>query len=277
MQPDELVVSVDNNPQLADEVRRARPSLRVTLNEGTRGSCATRNVGLHQAAGEVIAFLDYDVVAEPQWLERLVQRFRDSDVMVVGGRSTPAWEGGRAPTWFPRECEFMIGCTGHLDFLATSSGDIRNPGAGNMAVRKVAFDQVGGWEPKLGRGPTKTGGEEAELCLRIKSAMPRARIVYEPSATVHHKVPRARGTLKYVFAYAYSEGIVRAMLRQYVSPHTSHPLAGERHYLRSLISSAIPSRLRRFYEPGSLPQVGVIAACAALVATGYVRGRLSYR
>jgi len=274
----EVLVVVDHNPPLAEELGKALPgAVDFCLNEGQRGTSATRNAGVARASGEVVAFLDDDAVAERDWLENLLGRFRNPNAMVVGGSSVPEWEQGAAPPWFPREYEFIFGCTGHIDLVLGEDGQVRNATGSNMAVRREVFEQLGGWTTELGRGSVKTGGEEAELCLRIRSAMPEALILYEPSALVHHKVPRQRSTLRYVFTYAYHEGTVRALLEKRLAHYTARPLAGERAYLRGLLLEAIPARLRRIYRPQAIAQLLVILANTTLVALGYARGRLAHR
>jgi hypothetical protein len=102
-------------------------------------------------------------------------------------------------------------------------------------------------------------------------------IVHEPTAIVHHKVSSERATLKYVFTYVFHEGTVRAMLEKALKRYTDEPLEGERRYLRSLITEAIPSRLKRIYRPRAAAQLMVILINTSLVGVGYLRGRVIYR
>lgn len=278
LRPSELIVSVDNNPELRDALRAVLPPQVIfVLNDAEGGESATRNIAIRAAQGDIVAFLDDDAVAEPSWLANIARPFEDGDVMVVGGDSVPAWERGRAPSWFPREFEFVVGCTGHLAEIVSDDAEIRNPAGSNMAVRRAAFDSLGGWERELGRGQVKTGGGEAELCLRIKSWHPAATVRHASDAVVHHKVSSERATLRYVFVYAFHEGGVRAKLRKFASNYSAQPLAGERLYLQRLFSSAIPRRMRTFWRPASLAQLTVILTNMLLVGVGYLRGRLIYR
>jgi cellulose synthase/poly-beta-1,6-N-acetylglucosamine synthase-like glycosyltransferase len=278
LQPYEIIVSVDNNPELADRLTSLLgASVNVVRNEGLRGTSANRNVAIAHATGDVVVFLDDDAVAESNWLEELLRPFADPRTMVVGGSSVPAWERGSAPPWFPEEFQFVFGCTGHMPLVVAEDRQVRNPAGSNMAVRKSAFDQLGPWSVELGRGQVGTGGEEAELCLRIRSAIPGALILHQSSAVVHHKVPRTRSTFRYVFVYVYREGIVRALLRKRLARYTAGPLAGERLYLHNLLHVSIPRRLRRFYDLRCLAELAVIIINMGLVGLGFLRGRLRYR
>src|SRR4051812_14513435 len=229
LRPYEIIVSVDNNPELADRLTNLLgTSVTIVRNEGVRGTSANRNAAIARATGDVVVFLDDDAVAQSNWLEELLRPFADPRTMVVGGSSVPAWERGSAPPWFPEEFQFVFGCTGHMPLVVAEDRQVRNPAGSNMAVHKAAFDQLGPWSVELGRGQVGTGGEEAELCLRIRSAIPDALILHQASAVVHHKVPRSRSTFRYVLAYVYREGIVRALLRKRLARYTAGPLAGER-------------------------------------------------
>ncbi len=196
---EELLLVIDHNEALAERAAAELPGVKVMTNAHARGLSGARNTGVEVAAGEVIAFLDDDAAARPDWLERLLAPYADSSVAAVGGAAFPLWPAtaGR-PAVLPArdvsaagELDWVVGCsyTGQPTGLA----EVRNLMGCNMSFRRDVFAQVGGFSDGLGRiGSTPLGCEETELCIRLRQRMPEARIVFEPAARVTHRVGEAR-------------------------------------------------------------------------------------
>lgn len=277
--PDELILAVDNNRPLYEQMQaELGDRVKVVLNDTLKGLSPTRNLGVANAGGDLIAFLDDDAVAEAEWIENLVRPFENSNVMAVGGEAVPAWPKQKPPMWFPEEFDFIIGCTGHKKLVLGDDGSIRNVTGSNMALRKEVFEKIGLWDTGLGRGSgNMTGGEEADICLRIKRGMPQSLILFEPRAIVAHKVHPRRATLGYVFGFSFREGITRAKLQKETGRSVDDPLNNERAYLRRVIFGTAPRRLIRFYNVAGLAQLGVVVGNLALIAAGYLIGKFKYR
>jgi glycosyltransferase involved in cell wall biosynthesis len=299
----EVILAIDNNKELfgnlqalvhnsksgvADEKARtpARNSqVKITLNTGPGGASETRNVGIRAATGNILAFADDDIIAEPDWLENLVRPFEHGEIMAVSGQVVPTWPNVEAPYWFPEEFDFTIGCTAHKKLILQANNEIRNVVSCNAAFRKEVFATIGGWETALGPnrndpcGKTSKhpGGEEAELCLRIKYKIPGASIVYEPQAIAHHKVTAERATLKYTLNRCYREGIMKSVMAKVASRYADNPLATEDLFLRSLLTISLPQRLKKLYKPANLAQIIVILVSAASTGLGYFVGKWRYK
>ncbi|MBA2630214.1 MAG: glycosyltransferase family 2 protein, partial [Thermoleophilaceae bacterium] len=108
--PLEILVVSDHNPELLERVLGEIPAARAVANREERGLSGARNSGVATARGSVVAFLDDDAVASPDWLERLTGGYADRRVMGVGGTVEPAWPAGR-PQSFPAEFDWVVGCT----------------------------------------------------------------------------------------------------------------------------------------------------------------------
>jgi glycosyltransferase involved in cell wall biosynthesis len=280
----EVIVSVDHNQKLFERLRKETAfPVKIILNEHDHGAAGTRNFGIQQATGKIVAFLDDDSVAAPTWLENLVPNLNNKKIMGVGGRVELIWPEGKIPFWFPEEFDFMYGATAHKKLAILSDGEIRNVNENNAAFGKDLFQEIGYMEPSLGRCYAKDvkfdaiGGEGAEFCLRMKIKYPDRMILFEPSALTYHKVGLNRGTTKYMFNYAYREGITRAMLKALVSRYGQRPLAAENLFLRRVLFKSIPARLRRFYKVSNLACAGMILLLLTLIAGGYVVGTWKFR
>ena len=67
----EIILVVDHNPVLRDRLVNALPDVIVLENKQKQGLSGGRNTGISVARGDVIAFLDDDAVADPDWLKYL--------------------------------------------------------------------------------------------------------------------------------------------------------------------------------------------------------------
>src|SRR3954464_9854924 len=193
--PLEVVVAVDHNPELFAWVQTALPDAVAVASEGPRGLSGARNAGVAAARGDVVAFLDDDAVAAPDWLDRLLGPYDAPRVLGVGGSIAPRWIDG-APPGFPAEFGWVVGCS--YVGLPTARAPVGNLVGANMAIRRDVLDRAGGFASALGRvGRLPAGCEETELCIRAGRGHAGGVFVHEPGARVDHTVPAARASWRY--------------------------------------------------------------------------------
>lgn len=270
--PQQVIVVVDYNMNLYKRLIFTVPDAVIVENTGAKGLSGARNTGAGLANGEVVAFLDDDATAAPDWLERLVTLYDDEQVLAVGGRVIPQWEVKR-PGYFAEELDWIVGCTYRgMPKVAT---EVRNVIGANMSFRAEVLNRVGGFNTDLGRQDAiPLGCEETELCIRAVLGAPGTRVVYEPAAVVHHYVPAGRGSLKYMLSRSWSEGISKAQVSRVVGHKRA--LGPERRYVRQVLPRAVfagASGWIRGKDPAGLSRAGVIMAVLACTAGGYLRGR----
>jgi glycosyltransferase involved in cell wall biosynthesis len=271
--PGEIIVSVDHTLEVFQQLKKDLPSsVKVILNEGVRGLSETRNVGIRASSGDIIAFIDDDTVAEGNWLEMLSGQYDGPRVIAVGGRALPIWEGSKRPAWFPEELDWVVGCT--YKGLLSRGNEVRNMPGCNMSFRREAFEKAGLFNVKVGRiGKVQGMGEDTEICIRIKHALPDNLILIEPNAIVYHKVPSWRVTWKYLISRSYNEGLYKIVVRNLAFERSS-ALSSEDSFLRYLLFNAIPDKFLRWHEKGSLLQAAAILLNIIVVGAGYLRGKL---
>ena len=273
--PARTILVVDHHPPLLERARVAFPDLQVVPNLGRRGLSGARNIGVAHAIGDVVAFLDDDARAEPDWLERLAAGYSSPSVVGVGGAATPVWPGQR-PRWLPPEFDWVVGCS--FVGLPDASTPVRNLIGANMSFRREVFGSVGGFTDGIGRvGSRPLGCEETELGIRLRQSRPEGRLVYEPAAVVRHRVTPDRMAWRYFCSRCYAEGLSKAMVSRLVGARDA--LETERRYVRSVLPRAIVRDLdpRRHDRYARIASAGAILAGLGLAAAGYVRGRLAFR
>jgi glucosyl-dolichyl phosphate glucuronosyltransferase len=274
--PDQVIVVIDHNDALLERASHELGKLGgavVAPNRFTQGLSGARNTGVSLAAADVVAFLDDDAQADPDWLKQLCAPLRDPGVVGTGGWVTPDWEA-RPPGWFPDAFSWVIGCS--YPGLPPTNGTLRNPIGTNMAMRRSLFTRVGGFTSGLGRvGKVPLGCEETELAIRHTSRYPRERFVMVREAVVHHRVPAWRLTWHYFWTRCWSEGISKAVVSSLVGRTSG--LSAERSYVLQSLPRAVARSLRLGlrHPVSAAAQVGAVVAGTACAGAGLVRGTLA--
>jgi glucosyl-dolichyl phosphate glucuronosyltransferase len=265
--PAEIVVVVDHNPSLWARARRDLPGITVLENVYARGVSGNRNTGAFHTRTPIIAFLDDDTSAEPDWLERLVAPMADRQVVGTGGRINPEWMRGREPRWLPEEFLWAFG--GSYAGLPTATAPVRNVWSASMAVRREVFLAVGGFRVGFGKLGDRARPEDTELCLRMSER--GGHWMYVPEASIRHSVPAARATFGFFLRRCYSEG--RGKVQMAGLHDDRETLGTERDYLRSLPRAVVRHLVAAGRGDGldhALRAGGVVAGVAAAGLGGVV-------
>ena len=202
-----IVVDNDEPPGVEASVRKLTadiPAPVTLLREPKRGAAFARNSGIDAANGDVVAFIDDDVVAASTWLAALSSPIVDGRSEGSGGPVDldPAvplprwvskdWRGCLSEfSRRPEEHELETG-----DFVLTASA----------AFRTDLLRETGGFDPILGpaqRVPIFFN-EDVDLCRRFGGR--GGRIRYVPEARVIHEVPPTRLTPGYFVRRTYAQG-----------------------------------------------------------------------
>jgi glucosyl-dolichyl phosphate glucuronosyltransferase len=188
--------STDNTRATVESYSNRYPRRFRYIFESQQGLSRARNAGICAAQGEILAFLDDDVIAEPDWLANLTSALGDSKWQGAGGRIVPP-SGFAPPKWLPLGGENDLGGPLALFDLGTTPGELqRAPYGANMAFRRSMFEKYGDFRVDLGRcGASLLSGEDTEFANRLLAGSEPLR--YEPSAIVHHPVPAERLNEKY--------------------------------------------------------------------------------
>jgi len=269
----EVLFVGERTPELCEGVReytdrQGMANVIALFNDGQPGLSAARNVAIPEARGQLIAFLDDDVVAFPDWAEAMVRAFAETDAIGVTGPALPLWEDpGMA--WFPEELYWIISCTAWSGWDQVR--EVRNAWGMNMAFRSEVFAVVGLFHEATGyhMGPF---AEDNEFSLRVRSETGK-RILYVPGAKVSHRVHSYRLTSRFIRERAYWIGRSRRnLLRLYAETERAEGLPSpERQLLYRVLFRRIPADLAHVFDNPRTAWKRLSVTCWALlfVALGY--------
>lgn len=246
----ETLFIVERSEQLMEkissfEVENNFPNLKILFNKGDPGLSAARNIGIKEACGEIIAFVDDDVLLFPNWAEEMVKAYRDDSIIGITGPALPLWEN-KSMSWFPEEFYWIISCTAWDD--DDRNKEVRNAWGMNMSFKREAFEKAGMFLNEFGfhKGPM---AEDNEFSLRIKEKTTK-RIYYSPHAKLWHRVHKYRLSQKFIKERAYWIGYSRRMMKKMApaaNKNSKRLLDQENRLLKRIVTKLIPDILKKIF------------------------------
>jgi len=178
-----LLIDNNSNDNSVDIVRKHYPDIQIIENKKNLGFAEGNNIGIQKASGEILAFVNPDVILDPNWLNNLVTKLQSSNK--IGGVVGKIFYLGEK---YPKDAIF---CTwSKIDpFTATPYNFTNNEPASKvdylsgaaMLVKKEVIDTVGLLDSNY-----FLYFEETDWCARMIRA--GYDLIYVPNALSWHAV-----------------------------------------------------------------------------------------
>jgi glycosyltransferase involved in cell wall biosynthesis len=273
------VLVVDNgssSPESAKVVQNLGLPCSEYVVEPRAGLSRARNRALDAVHTDLVAWIDDDEVADPDWVRRLKEGFAHHvKPAAVCGVMLPAELEFEAQVRFEQYGGFNKGRGMAPDVLRMGTSSVVSPlyplpafgPGGNMAFRTESLRSVGGFDPCLGAGTRTHGCEETRVLSLLLSA--GQAVLHWPPAITWHTHRREMDALQKQL-YGYSAGLSGF----YASMIRTRPTAAFEilrlapHVLRDLRHGS--SNLRSGGLPDDFPAYLLKAARRGLLEGGFM-------
>lgn len=263
----ELILVNDGSDSRVSEIAGLYDSVRL-LEVEHGGLSVARNLGAEAAKGEIFVYTDDDCIVERDWLTWIVKGFEEGEqIGCVGGPNIPPPPSGAT------QAVIVAAPGGPTHVLLSDTRAEHLPGC-NLAVRREAFEKVGGFNPVF-----RTAGDDVDFCWRVMEA--GYELGFVAAAFVwHHRRFSRRAYFRQQKGYGYAEALLMPLHRERFRGLGGAVWNGQVYSARGL-SSSVVYHGHYGYEPFQLvypsPEAGmgdvllhivwwVLAVIAAVVA-----------
>ncbi|TAE56298.1 MAG: glycosyltransferase family 2 protein [Nostocales cyanobacterium] len=207
--------------------------------EPTIGLSVARNTGAKTANGHILAYLDDDAEASSQWLQVLHDAYQGNPKLAIaGGKVTLIWPPDtKPPKWLSPGLAANLGAYD----LGNKTLYIEQPGLTprglNYSIRRSFLEQIGGFDPQLGRvGKNLLSNEELQMTeLALQTGW---QVAYLPTALVAHNVAPERIKRAWFFNRGWWQGVSECYREQLAGKASfSQVRGGSEKFLRGLYKS----------------------------------------
>lgn len=158
LRPSEVIVVDDGSEDETERVVGSFGDKVIYIRQENQGVCAARNTGVARSSCELISFLDADDYWEPVKLQMQFERFENDPELGMVHCGMREFDGESGST-------VALHLDGGEDDVADSlllwNGPVIVGPGGTIMVKRLAFDQVGGFDPEM------KVGEDWDFCYRI--------------------------------------------------------------------------------------------------------------
>lgn len=172
-----------------------------------------RHLAARTARGSILALVDDDIIADPNWLASVEEAFADPLVQLVTGPVVPAYEA-EVPDWLElfwhrtasggRWCGYLSLLDLGLELRVIDPMLVFGV---NFAIRTDTLFKLGGFNPDSLPWRYRRYRGDGETAVAKAARKRGLKAVYHPGACVHHRVPAQRLTAEYFEKRAFLQGI----------------------------------------------------------------------
>jgi len=204
--------STDNTQMLCKKLQQEY-SFFTYYYDNTPGLLTGRHLGANKAKGNILAFIDDDILVSDTWLTTIYQTMNTrNDIDFLTGPNLPFYHS-YPPAWLQyfwtkdfngKHCGWLS----LLDFGKEIKEISPNYVWGlNFIIRKNTFITLGGFHPDNIAKQFQHFQGDGETGLTMKAMAKNIKALYHPAAMVYHQVPTSRMSFEYFDNRAFYQGV----------------------------------------------------------------------
>lgn len=159
----------------------------VYVSEPRQNISLARNAGIAASDARMVALIDDDEEAPPDWLDHLVGALRTCHADAVFGPVRPNFETGRPPAWDPTARDYVRDRE-----VPTGTPIPVGPSCNVLVLAATCFSADRNFDPEFGL----TGGEDTDFFMRLHR-MGR-KFVWCAEAGITEFIPESRTSVSYI-------------------------------------------------------------------------------
>lgn len=178
--------STDNTASVISDFIRSNPSIQCRyVFESNKGLSFARNRGWQEAATDIVAYVDDDVILFEDYLEKLRTFFEEyPQAQGAGGRVIPKYEEAE-PDWMSKYLKGFVGEVNYGNAVRRFDKTMKYPAGANMIYRKSILQKAGGFNNEL-----KFRSDDKYIFLKVSEFTDE--IYYLPDVVLYHYIDSAR-------------------------------------------------------------------------------------
>jgi len=195
-----LVLDNNDKPELKETVLEIAQNSTILIRyihiEET-GLHNVRNIAAIKAYGDIICYIDDDVIVPNSWLAAICEPFNIGEVGGVGGKALPKWESS-PPKWIYSLPAYYFSLL-NLGPISREMNTLETPYGCNMAYRRELVISLKGFSPDgIGDSLIEWRRGDGEVGFARKVHNMGYKILYVPQAFLYHRIPEQRQTIDFI-------------------------------------------------------------------------------
>ncbi len=205
--------SLDNTKKVSEKIINQNKGKNIRyIFEPIPGLQPGRQRGVVESKGEILVFIDDDIVVQPDWLAAIENSFKDETVHLIGGKCLPKYEI-EPPFWteylWIETKEYKM-CSYYS--LIDQGDEVKETNPNfvfglNFSIRKKTLLALGGFHPDCIPKKLQRFQGDGETGLTMKLINLKLKAIYNPKVFVYHFVTKERMTFQYIEKRMFYQGV----------------------------------------------------------------------